>query len=224
MKRKLSVTIITLNEEQDLRRCLDSLEGLADEVVVVDSGSTDKTVEIAKKYKAKVFHNKFVNYADQKNYALSKTTSEWVLSVDADEVVSSDLSEEISLLLQKKDIKFSAFTIPRRNVIFKKEIKYTRWQPELDRHVWLWKKNLGKWVGDVHEEVSVEGSVGKLSAVKIHYQYETIREFLVMVNKYTELEAREGIAKGRRFSYFQFVFQPVYNFSVRYFYRLGYLD
>ena len=111
-----------------------------------------------------------------------------------------------------------------KNIIFGKLIKYTRWQPELDRHIWLWKKSKGKWIGDVHEEVVVEGEVGKLKNAKIHYQYETVREFLDMIDRYSELEAEQRVKKGQKFSYLKLFIGPIYNFLVRYFYRLGFLD
>jgi len=222
MGEKLSVLIITLNEEKHLGKCLQSVKEIADEVIVVDSGSTDKTVKIAKEFGARVFYRKFDNFANQKNYALSKAKFDWILSLDADEVISKELSQEIKEEL--KDPKFDAYTIPRKNIILGRFIRFTRWQPELDRHIWLWKRGRGRWKGLVHEEVLVEGSVGRLKNPKIHYQYETISEFLQMMDKYSEIEAEEKLKNGIGFSYFRFFFDPIYNFLVRFFYRLGFLD
>lgn len=223
-KSKLSVTVITLNEEKDLPRCLESVENFADEIVVVDSGSTDKTVDIAKKYGAKVYYRKFDNYANQKNFAASKATGEWILSMDADEQITPELAKEIESKVKGQKSKVVAYNMPRKNIIFGKFIKYTRWQPELDRHIWLWKKGKGKWVGDVHEELEVDGEVGKLRNPKIHRQYETVKEFMDMMNRYSELDAEKRIRQGARFSLFRLFFDPLYNFLVRYFYRLGFLD
>ena len=221
-KPKVSVTVITLNEEKDISKCLQSVKDFADEIVVVDSGSTDKTVEIAKSFGASVFERKFDNFQSQKNYAAEKAAGDWIFSIDADEEVSPELSVEIRKAVESG--KFEAYSIPRRNIIFGKFIRHTRWDPELDRHIWLWKKEAGKWEGDVHEEVAVNGTVGKLTGAKIHQQYETVAEFFEMMNRYSELESKQKIANGQKFSLFRMFFDPFYNFSVRFFYRLGFLD
>ena len=220
----LSAVIITLNEEKDLPRCLNSIKDITSEIIIVDSGSSDKTLQIAQEFRAKVHFRKFDNYANQKNYALSKANGNWILSIDADEEIEEELKKEIASKLKYKESKIAAYSIPRKNIIFGKFIKYSRWQPELDRHIWLWKKDTGKWVGDVHEELIVAGEVGRMEHAKIHYQYETVKEFLDMINRYSELEAEEKVKSGQNFSYFRFVFEPKYNFLVRYFYRLGFLD
>ena len=220
----ISVSIITLNEEKWLARCLESVKDIADEIVVVDSGSTDKTLDIAKKFSAKVYFRKFDNYANQKNYAAEKCTGDWILSLDGDEEIEDDLLKEVKSEIRNPKSEINGYSIPRKNIIFGKFIKYTRWQPELDRHIWLWKKDLGKWMGDVHEEVVVEGRVGKLKHAKIHHQYETVRDFFEMMNRYSEIDASERVKNGRKYSHFRFLFDPIYNFLVRYFYRLGFLD
>ena len=221
-KFKVSVTIITLEEEKDLPRCLESVKSFADEIIVVDSGSTDKTVDIAKDFGAKVFERKFDNYQNQKNFAAEKTTGDWIFSIDADEEASPELSLEVKKAVESS--KFVAYSIPRRNIIFGKFIRHTRWDPELDRHIWLWKKSEGKWEGDVHEEVAAKGPVGKLVYAKVHYQYKTVAEFFDMMNRYSELESKQRVADGQKFSLSRMFFDPFYNFSVRYFYRLGFLD
>lgn len=222
MKQKISTTMITLNEEGSIRKSLESVKSFSSEIVVVDSGSRDKTVEIAKEFGAKVYVREFDNYANQKNFATEMTTGDWIFSIDADEVVSKELAKEIREAVETAE--FSGFSIPRKNFIFGKFIKHTRWQPELDRHVWLWKKGEGKWTGDVHEEIVVDGPVGRLENPKLHCQYDTISEFLEMMNKYSELEAKSRLNKGEKFSYIKFITDPIYNFTVRYFYRLGFLD
>src|SRR3972149_11772158 len=117
-KPKVSVTVITLNEEKNLPGCLESVKSFADEIVVVDSGSTDKTVDIAKNFGAKVFERKFDNYQNQKNFAVEKTTGDWIFSVDADEEVSPELVSEIKDAVESS--KFVAYSIPRKNIIFGK--------------------------------------------------------------------------------------------------------
>jgi len=221
---KLSAIIITLNEGKDLPKCLNSIKNMADEILVIDSGSTDKTVSIAEKFGVKVYFRKFDNYANQKNYASSKASGDWILSIDADEEVEPELEREIDLKVKRNESKVVAYSIPRKNIIFGKFIKYTRWQPELDRHIWLWKKDAGKWIGDVHEELSITGEVDSMKYANIHYQYETVKEFLDMINRYSELEAEEKVKSGQSFSYFKLLVEPKYNFLVRYIYRLGFLD
>lgn len=223
MKPKLSAVIITLNEEQDLPRCLKSL-GFVDEIVVVDSGSSDKTVEIAKKYGAKVFKHKFDNYASQKNFAANKATGDWLFSIDADEEVPSELAREMLSASSDKQSTISAYSMPRKNIIFGKFIRYTRWQPELDRQVWLWKKGFGRWTGKVHEQLQIEGETAKLKQGKIHYQVKNVAAFIKKLNRYSELEADKKINNGESFSIIKLLMMPVYNFLVRYFYRLGFLD
>ncbi|MFZ5932930.1 MAG: glycosyltransferase family 2 protein [Patescibacteria group bacterium] len=218
----LSVVIITLNEEKNLVRCLTSVKDLADEIVIVDSGSRDKTLDIAKSFGAKVFVRKFEDYGSQKNFATQKASGDWLLSLDADEEITGKLRDEIREAVKTKE--FSAYSIPRKNIILGKFIRFTRWQPQLDRHVWLFKKGSGEWVGGVHEEFVVKGKVGKLKYPKIHHQYETVSEFLDMVNRYSQLDAEKRIKKGTKFSLFKLFFDPTYNFLVRYFYRLGFLD
>ncbi len=229
---KLSVVIITLNEEKHLAKCLESVKDITDEIVVVDSGSIDGTIEIARKFGAKVFVRDFDNYANQKNFATEKVGGDWILSIDGDEEITSELASEIRQAVNSTI--YSAYSMPRRNIILGKFIKYTRWQPEFDRHVWLWKRGMGEWVGDVHEELSVHGRIGKLKNPKIHHQYETVSEFLTMMNKYSELDAgkqslsfqqKQSLAlHAKKFSLARFIWDPIYNFCVRYLYRLGFLD
>lgn len=222
----LSVTVITLNEEKDILRSLKSVKEIADEIVVVDSGSTDKTVELCKSVSAKVYVRKFDNYSNQKNFAISKASGDWILSLDADEEIEPALAQEIreKVLKASDPSKTVAYSIPRKNIILGKFIKYSRWQPELDRHVWLFKRKLGIWEGQVHEELAVKGEIGVLKHHKIHYQYETVAQFLEMMNRYSELEAKQKVADGQKFSLIKMIVQPKYNFLVRYVYRLGFLD
>jgi len=221
MKRvKLSATIITLNEERDLPRALQSVEKLADEVVVVDSGSSDRTVEIARKFGAKVYVRKFDNYANQKNYAAGKVRGKWILSLDADEVIPEKLAREINGAVGKKE--YVAYVMSRRNIIFGREIKHSRWSP--DKHIWLWQKGKGKWVGEVHEEVVVKGKVAELAEAKVHYQYEKVGEFVGMIDRYTELEAEQNVAAGEKFSWRKLGWYPVLSFCRRFFYKKGFLD
>lgn len=216
----ISVTIISLNEEENIEEAIKSVVSFVDEVILVDSGSKDKTVEIAEKLGAKVFFRKFDNFANQKNFAAEKASGKWILSVDADEEISIKLGEEIKKAVENR--KYSGFLIPRRNFILNQEIKYSRWSP--DKHIWLWRKDKGKWVGDVHEEVEVVGKIGELSEAKINYQDKTINTFLEKNNFYASLYAKTLFRKGVKFSLFHLISDPIFEFLLRYIYKLGFLD
>lgn len=216
----ISATIITLNEEDKIGQVINNLEGLVDEIVVLDSGSSDKTVILAQNLGAKVFYRKFDNFAAQKNWALSKAKGDWILSVDADEQIPTNLAEEIKEVV--KDDKNAGYLIPRRNFILGKEIKYSRWSP--DKHIWLWKKESGQWVGDVHEEVIVLGRVGMLKNSKIHISHKTLSEFLKTNNFYSILEAKSLFNKNFRFSFWRMLKESLFEFSIRFFYKKGFLD
>lgn len=220
MKPSLTVTIITLNEEQNLKRCFDSLKGLNAEIILVDSGSIDKTLEISRNYGAKTYFRKFDNFANQKNWAVSKARGDWILSLDADEEISVDLAKEIKEAV--KNNQFVGYLIPRKNIILGKEIKHSRWSP--DTHIWLWKKDFGKWVGEVHEEVVVSGKVGSLKNSKIHNSHKTISEFIEANNKYSNLEAHALFKKGAQFSFWKMIWQSLFEFTVRFIYKRGFLD
>ena len=217
---KLSVIIITLNEEENLQRCLESVKRIADEIVVVDSGSTDMTLEIAKKYKARIYSRKFDNYSNQKNYAVEKATGDWIFSLDADEEITPELGSGIQVALRQKDI--NGYFIPRKNIIFGQEIKHTRWSP--DAHIWLWRKGKGSWKGEVHEEVDVKGWVANLKNAKIHFSYARVSDFWKMMNNYTERMAEDLLKKGNKFSLLLLFFSPALSFFRRFFYKKGFLD
>lgn len=216
----LSITLITLNEEQRIARCLESVKNLDAEIIVVDSGSIDNTLNIVKKYGAKIFTRSFDDFSRQKNYAASKATNEWILSLDPDEEISASLADEIKSAVNSKI--YDGFLIGRRNFILNKEIKYSRWSP--DEHIWLWKKNKGGWKGLVHEEIELKGRIGRLINKKIHYQSDNIADFLQSNNFYSDFEAREKFSKGEKFSLFRLFYDPIYEFLIRYVYKLGFLD
>lgn len=216
----LSITIITLNEGKNIRVCLESVKSLGAEIILVDSGSTDDTVQIAKKYNAKIYTRSFDNFSDQKNYAVSKATKKWILSLDPDEQLNTALSNEIRDAIKLE--RYDAFLIGRRNFILGSEIKYSRWSP--DEHIWLWKKDMGEWKGFVHEEILLKGRVGKLINKKIHYQSDNISDFLQSNNFYSDFEARERFKRGERFSIFRMFIEAIYEFLIRYIYKLGFLD
>lgn len=216
----ISATIISLNEEDRIEKAIQSLKGVADEIVVLDSGSTDKTVDLAKSLRARVYHREFDNFANQKNWAAEKASGEWILSIDADEEIPENLKEEIKKAV-KNDV-YKGYLIPRRNFILGREIKHSRWSPDL--HIWLWKKGFGEWVGDVHEEVKVEGKVGLLKNSKIHNSHKTLSSFLKANNLYSDLEAQLLFKHNIKFSFWKMFWESLFEFFIRFIYKKGFLD
>jgi glycosyltransferase involved in cell wall biosynthesis len=189
---RISATIICYNEEENIERCLKSLT-FVDEIIVVDSGSTDKTIEIAKKYTDKVFYRKFDTYGNQKNYAASLSQNDIILSIDADEEISFELKnyivENIEKIFQKG---YSAIAVPRRTFYLGKFIKNSGWYPDYKPRIY--KKNKCRWDDNiVHENLIVEGLIYK-TPKKLdlyHYSYRDIFDHINKMNKYTSLIATE---------------------------------
>ncbi len=221
---KVSAVISAYNEEKNIETCLKSLK-FADEIVVIDNSSQDKTVEIAKKYTSKIFSQKNnPGQIDmQKNFGFEKATSDWILSIDADEEVSKELSEEIQKTI-KTHSKVNGYYIPRKNIIFGKFIQNTGWYP--DPQLRLFRKGKAKFVKlHVHESVKLEGEAAYLTSNLIHHHYNTISEFLKRtVTLYAPNEAQEYLDKGYVFSYFDAVRFPLNEFLSRFFARKGYKD
>lgn len=211
---KLTVVIPTLNEEKDLYKTLASVKDLADEIIVIDSGSTDKTVEIAKSYGAKVINHPFISFSDTRNFGNQEAKGDWILSIEADVVVSKELSVEIKEALKSPE--YSAYFIPRLNLIWGKPIRHTDWSPQDDCHIWLYQKGSGQWQSLVHEEFATIQKVGKLKNFLVHKNYETISEFIDKIDRYSELATKQK----QFFPNWWFV----RDFFKRYFYKLGFLD
>lgn len=217
--QKLTVVIPTLNEETDLPRTLKSLN-FATEVLVIDSGSTDRTVNIATKAGANVLHHQFKNFADTRNFADKNAKNDWILSLEADVVVPSSLAEEISTLKDNPAV----YKIGRINYIWDKPILHTDWGPKDDSHIRLYHRSLGHWGGEVHEQFETKSQPKQLKNYLLHYNYATVSEFISKINSYSEIEAQKRRTQGERFSYFKFFFEPLKDFIKRYFYKLGFLD
>lgn len=219
---KISVIIPTLDEEKFIKNAILSAKKISSDIVVVDSGSEDKTLLIAKGLGAKTFINKFVDFASQRNFANSKTKHDWVFSMDADEQISDKLAKEINNL--KLSDKIDGYLVPRLNIIFGKKIYYTRWYP--DRHIWLYNKRKGRWSNQLHEEFKLANPerLGVLHESKIHNSHDTITDFLTMTNKYTSSEAQMLFAKGVRYSVFLHMYYPIRSFLGRFILKSGYKD
>jgi len=224
---QLSVVIITFNEEANIGRTLQSVQPLvADgkgEIIIVDSGSTDRTVEIAKSYGAKVFVEEWKGYAAQKNSAIDRAANNWVLSLDADEEVSSRLAEDISALL-KTPSKPSGFFIPRKNMFLGRWIRHGGFWP--DPKLRLFDRTSGRFEDRaVHETVEFRAHTGEILSSLLHHSYPTLSDYIEHMNRYSSLGAEMVVAKGKvRFSFINIVLRPLFTFIYNYFFRLGFLD
>jgi glycosyltransferase involved in cell wall biosynthesis len=230
----LSVVLITHNEETNLPRTLESVMPLVGdgrgEIIVVDCGSTDRTVEIAKSFGAKVFIENWKGYAGQKNSAIDKASANWILSLDADEEVSSELAHSMSSLWQREPVKARAFYVPRRNFFLGRWIKHGGFWP--DRKLRLFRRGAGRFEDrPVHEDVRLQeagdgsGDIGRLEDSLLHHAYPTLSDYLEHMNHYSSLGAKLAASQGqRRFSILNIVLRPLATFSYNYFLRLGFLD
>ncbi len=217
----ISATIITFNEERNLPRAIESLR-CCDEIVVVDSGSTDRTVEIAERYGARVLEANWRGYAGQKNYASDQARHDWILSLDADEALSEDLEGEI-WALKKNGSPYDAYTVPRLAQYLGKWILHSGWYP--DRKVRLFDRRKARWVGDyVHESVISDGRVGELQGNLLHYTCQSLSEHMRTMNGYTTLAAEELVARGRKVSYSDLLLHPPWTFFQTYVLKRGFQD
>lgn len=218
---KLSGVVIAKNEENNIERCLSSLS-FCDEIIVVDSYSTDKTVELAKKHTSKVFTKNWSGYVDQKNYAVGLASSEWILSLDADEQVSEELRTEIQEMI-KKDPKEDAFSVPRRTIHSGQWIRYGGWYP--NRLVRFFRKSRGEWRGEaVHEFWETKGRVGELKSDLIHYSFENISDQVQRNDLYSTLGAKALFENRCSFSIWRLLVKPISKFVETYFFKRGFLD
>ena len=218
---KISAAIITLNEQRNIARAIESLR-CCDEVVVVDSGSNDRTCEVAENLGARVVDAPWRGYAGQKNYATEQCSHDWVLSLDADEALSEALEAEI-WQLKKAGPKADAYTMPRLPQYLGRWILHGGWYP--DRKIRLFDRRKAQWVGDfVHESVRVNGSLAHLEANLLHFTCESLTEHMKSMDRYTTLAAEQIIAQKRRVTWRNLVVDPSWTFFSTYFLKRGFLD
>jgi len=216
---KLSVTIITKDEEKNISDCLKSVQW-ADEIIVVDSESSDRTVELAKQFTDKIFIRKWEGYVPQKRYALSLVSNEWVLSLDADERITPELKDEIINLSPGE---FSGFKIRRKNFLLKKEITSCGW--ENDYQLRLMRKDKASFSDRlVHEKFIVDGQMDKLKNPMIHYTFSSFSEYFSKINHYSSLKAQELITKKKRVGGWTIFSHTVSAFFAFFIVRLGFRD
>jgi glycosyltransferase involved in cell wall biosynthesis len=219
----LSIAIVALNEEANIGRVLESVRW-ADEIVVVDSGSTDRTSEIARGYGARVIHEPWRGYTGQKNYVLELCTKGWILSLDADEEVSPELAEEIRQVLEKSG-PLDGYAIPRKNLFLGRWMKHGGFYP--DPKLRLFRRGTAFSTGrDPHDRFEMKESkrVGRTRGAMIHHTYPTLILYLEHMNRYSSVWNRVPGAQPRRFSIHAIVLRPLATFVYNYFIRLGFLD
>jgi glycosyltransferase involved in cell wall biosynthesis len=218
---KISATIIARDEERNIARAIESLR-CCDEIVVVDSGSVDRTVEIATELNARVVESPWRGYAGQKNYAATQAAHDWILSIDADEALSEALEADL-WLLKKHGPRYDAYTMPRLAQYMGKWILHSGWYP--DRKVRLYHRDHGQWVGDyVHESVTVKGSVGHLESNLLHYTCQSFAEHLRTMDRYTTLAAEELVARKKQVTVRRLLLDPLWTLFRSYVLQRGFLD
>jgi glycosyltransferase involved in cell wall biosynthesis len=218
---KISATIITYNEEQNVSRVIESLR-CCDEILVLDSGSNDRTVEIATNLGARVVEASWHGYAAQKNIATELAQFDWILSLDADESLSEALEAEI-WQLKKAGPKFYGYTVPRLAQYLGRWILHSGWHP--DRKVRLFNRQKARWVGDfVHESVRVEGPIGHLQSNLLHFTCNSLSEHLRSMDRYTTLAAQEIASRREQVTLNRLLLDPLWTFFQTYILKRGFLD
>lgn len=219
---KLSVVIITLNEERNITRCLNSVKEIADDIVVVDSGSTDKTKEICGTYNVNFITRQWTGYSDQKNYGNQKALYDWILSIDADEELSEELIKSVKEIKNKNKIGF--YKINRFANYCGKWIKNSGWYPDIKLRIF--DRRTAKWEGVIHENLSGEKDIQAvlLKGDCYHYTYYSINEHIAQANKFSELSAIDLFQRGKKPNFIQLFFSPLIKFFKNYIMRRGFLD
>jgi len=218
---KVTATIITLNEERNIVRAIESLR-CCDEILIVDSGSVDRTTELAANLGARVIEANWRGFAGQKNWAAEQATHDWVLSLDADEALSEALEAEI-WNLKKSGPRYDAYTMPRLARYLGRWILHSGWYP--DRKVRLYDRRKAHWEGDfVHESVAVKGRVGHLEANILHFTCESLSEHVKTMDRYTTLAAQELAARGVKVPLARTILSPLWTFVKSYVLDRGFLD
>jgi glycosyltransferase involved in cell wall biosynthesis len=221
----LSVCIITLNEEANIVRTLESVRGIADEIIVVDSGSTDATAALAQARGARVFSEPWKGFARQKNSALAKATCDWILSLDADEEVSPELAASIkNLLTSSQEPPYAGYKMNRRNIYLKRWLKRSGYYP--DPKLRLIKRGAAEYeLRAVHEDMKMQEPLGHLQGDLIHHAYPTLESFIEHANRYSSLGAQMVVEQSPAgFSFINIVLRPTVRFLYNYIFRLGFLD
>lgn len=226
--QNLSVVIIAQDEERTIGEVLSAAKQVAQEIILVDSGSTDRTKEIAASMGVQAIHQDWLGFAAQKNYALDRASNEWVLSLDADEILTPELIEEISTLMNgdAQSQNTDGFRVARLLVIGTRPIRHGGFYP--DAQLRLFKRSKGRFNDRlVHESVKLDGTIRDLQNHLLHRAYVDVDQFKSALDKYARLSAQEALRSGyskAKLSLFNLYLHPVWTFFYRYFIRCGFLD
>jgi len=219
---KISGCIITYNEEDRIEDALKSLEGVVDEIVVVDAFSKDRTPSIVQSYGVRFFQREWDGYASQKNFAISQAKYPWILSIDADERLSEKLKEEI-IKIKEGEPDSDGFAFKRKTFYLGKWIKHSGWYP--DKKIRLFRKNSAYWEGDfVHEKLVFNGKVKNLEGELLHYSYRNLSDHILRIERYSTLSAQKMDKEGEKSSYFKIFFLPLLTFFRDFILKGGFLD
>ncbi len=217
----LSVGIITKNEEKIIKKTLEAVEKIADEIVIVDSHSTDRTLEIANNFGSKIIKQDWLGYGGQKNKVIENCSNDWILLLDADEIITDSLIKEIESIIVQKTNK--VYAIKMRTVAFSKEIKFGGWSSSY--RIRLFQKKSGKYNEDrVHEKFETSEKVFKLKNHINHYSYFNLEDYINKMNIYTSNAAKDIVEKNKKITIGKIIFKPIFSFLKMYIFRLGFLD
>lgn len=221
MAATITVIVPTYNEEDNIRECLESVKW-ADDIFVVDSFSTDRTVEIAREYTSHIVQHEYVNSATQKNWAIPQCTTDWVMVVDADERVTPELRDRIQGILAH-GTPYDGFRIRRMTIFFGKLIRHCGWHH--DYLVRLWRRGKGRYEDlSVHADVLVDGSVGTIREHFLHNTYRSFDHYLEKFGRYTTWSAADLYKRGKRATFGALAFRPMWRFFRMFILRHGFLD
>lgn len=219
---KITATVITFNEEHNIAAALETL-AWADEIILVDSESTDHTVEIARRFTDRVFVRAWPGYSAQKNFAAEQASNDWIFSLDADERVSEELKGEIEQIRRGAQPTAAAFEMPRSTFYLGRWIKHSGWRPDCKRR--FYQRDRARWRGDyVHETLDVNGEVQKLTGNILHYTVRDASEHHLRMDRYTTLAAEEAHTRGESASLVTLLLSPTLVFVRSYLLKLGFLD
>jgi len=220
----VSVVIITFNEEHNIARCLDSVKGIADEIVIVDSFSKDKTKEICLSYGAKFIENKFEGHIQQKNFAITQAKYPHILSLDADEALDEKLRNSISEV--KKNFVHDGYYMNRLTNYCGKWVHHSGWYP--DTKLRLWDSRKGQWAGinphDKYELTTGDSNTGKLQGDILHYSYYTVEEHYKQAEYFADIAAKSFFQMGKKATFFKLLINPIAKFLHHYIVHFGFLD
>jgi glycosyltransferase involved in cell wall biosynthesis len=218
---RLSVCLVAQNEQENLPRCLRSVQGIADEIIVVDGGSTDHTPEIARELGARVFARPFTNHADQKNHAASLASQDWIFLLDADEELSDALKESVRRW-KVQEPRFAAYEMPRLTWYLGAWIHHSRWYPDWQRRIY--RRDKASFTGAIHSALRYDGQVGRLHGDLLHYTIRTFSEHEAKVEKYTTTIAQEMFEQGQRHWRAAMWFATPWSWIRHFFLGAGFLD